>query len=82
MLSWLRKLWPFPWPFKPDDIPEPTHPVLLIPGICGTQLAVREKGLGEEESGKESLVWVRVEHAVRFIPEVLQLQERGSCCSM
>ena len=67
MFEWLRKLWPFPWPWKPEDIPEPTNPVLLIPGICGTQLAVRDKSSGElgSDKVKESLIWVRVEHAVR-----------------
>ena len=65
MFGWLKKLWPWPWPWKPEDIPEPTNPILLIPGICGTQLAVRDKKDGKTEQGKGSLVWVRVEHAVR-----------------
>lgn len=64
MLTWLRKLWPFHWPWKPEDVPEPTNPILLIPGICGTQLAVRNKG--EEQKDVASRVWVCIEHAVRF----------------
>lgn len=62
MLNWLRKLWPFPWPWKPEDVPEPTHPILLIPGICGTQLAVRDKK--DETKNVVSRVWVCIEHAV------------------
>jgi hypothetical protein len=64
MLSWLKAFWPFPWPWKPEDIPEPTHPVLLVPGICGTQLGVRKKGSNETDMHKGKRVWVRVENAV------------------
>lgn len=64
MLTWLRKLWPFPWPWKPEDVPEPAHPILLIPGICGTQLAVRSKA--DESKDVVSRVWVCIEHAVCF----------------
>jgi hypothetical protein len=65
MFSWLRKLWPFPWPRKSEDLPEPTQPILLIPGICGTQLAVRQKD--EESSESEgNRVWVCIAHAVRY----------------
>eukprot|EP00892_Ulva_mutabilis_P012209 jgi/Ulvmu1/9360/UM050_0112.1 len=61
MLNWLRKLWPFHWPWKPEDVPEPTNPILLIPGICGTQLAVRDKA--DESKDVASRVWVCIEHA-------------------
>jgi hypothetical protein len=64
MLSWLKAFWPFPWPWKPEDIPEPTHPILLVPGICGTQLGVRKTGSKANEIHEGKLVWVRVEHAV------------------
>lgn len=64
MLAWLKKLWPFPWPWQPEDVPDPTHPILLIPGICGTQLAVRKKSKDKKSADNGSLVWVRVEEAV------------------
>jgi hypothetical protein len=60
-----------------DDLPAPAHPVLLIPGICGTQLAVRDKGASFEETANR--VWVCIAHAVRsLLSDVdMAMQVRG-----
>lgn len=70
MFAWLFKLWPFNWPGSraedAETVPQPEHPLLLIPGICGTQLAVRRKGSNPAED-VASRVWVCIAHAVRFL---------------
>lgn len=73
MFAWiLKNLWPFSWPggggsrAQDTDLPEPDHPIVLIPGICGTQLAVRDKGSAVEDAA--SRVWVCIAHAVRSGP--------------
>lgn len=68
MFAWIwRNLWPFSWPGsrvqEDAEVDEPEHPLLLIPGICGTQLAIKDKGADHEDLATR--VWVCIAHAVR-----------------
>lgn len=53
----VRGWFPWPWPKPPQVTPE--HPILLIPGICGTMLNAR--GVGQSGAGQRA--WVAVESA-------------------
>lgn len=70
MFAWLLKLWhkAVPWWSRAQEneetLPEPDHPLLLLPGICGTQLGVRDKGADSVED-VASRVWVCIANAVR-----------------
>lgn len=48
----------WPWPSGSDDPVEPKEPIVLVPGLCGSILHLKDR-LG----GSESRVWVRLYNA-------------------